>query len=171
MDISSYYQHIIKELEASARDASKQVEQNKLQATVRLEEAQISASASPKKTNEHSCDAQCNYDKLRNKFSSIILAKLREYGLDASNFTPAEARKRLLSLGMPMEYALLDLQKNGKDISAVENLLAKHGLSSQLNSAVVSGITNNSMSSAIAFAEGLIAKAKPQEGQTLSQTV
>lgn len=169
MGISTYYQQVINELKASAREASQSAEKTKFIMQKRFEEAQMSSSKSPKSINDHGCDKDCKYTKFRKRFSSAILSKLQEYGLDPGNFSPKEARKRLLALGMPIEFARIPLQQDGKDISSVESLLAKHGLSSQINAAVVVGIENRSMSSAIAFAEGLIDKQKPRTG--FSQTV
>jgi hypothetical protein len=159
LDINSYY-HILANIFEAAAENDKQVQQTNFIAQKRQEEALMSSSGSIK--GSHECNKECKYTELRKKFSATILSKLEEYGLDASNMTPAEARKRLLALGMPLEYARLPLQQDGKDVSAVENLLAKHGLSSQVNLAVIQGIENRSMSSAIAFAEGLIEKSEPK---------
>lgn len=120
----------------------------------RIEELAISSSKSDKAKKK----PKSKFDKLRSKFSPELLMKILEYNLNPEDFNPRTAMKKLLTLGMPIEHIIIDLKEEGKDIHGVQNLLAQHGLSQHLNTAIAKGLENRSSASAIAFAEGLIDK-------------
>ncbi len=168
MDLRFYYTQIINELKASAQEAQKQVLAERELQKKRLEEAKLSSSGTEGDKSKPACDKDCKYTKLRSMFSAEILSKLLEYNLDPNSFSPKEAMKTLLTLGMPIEYALLDLEKNGTDIEGVKSLLTKNGLGNQLNRAIAVGLDNRSTSSAIAFAEGLVERQKGSDPKNLN---
>lgn len=168
MDFRSYYNQIISELQASAQEAQKQALAQKELQKQRLEEGTLSSSRSQVDKSTPACEKDCKYTKLRSMFSAEILSKLLEYNLDPHDFSPKDAMKRLLTLGMPIEYALLDLEKHGTDIEGAKSLLSKNGLGNQLNNAVAAGLRNRSTSSAIAFAEGLVARQKGSDPKNLN---
>jgi hypothetical protein len=112
----------------------------------------------PPKT--HECEKECAYTKLKSKFSATILAKLLEYNLDPFSITPNEALKKLLTLGMPVQYARQDLENNGFNTKIACDLLSKHGLSAHLNNALAQGVNGLSTSSAVSYAEAIIARHK-----------
>lgn len=109
---------------------------------------------------KHECKKDCAYTKLRSKFSGIILAKLLEYNLDPYSITPNEALKKLLTLGMPVQYARQALENNGYNTKIACDLLSKHGLSTHLNNALAQGVNGLSTSSAVSYAETIIARHK-----------
>ena len=154
MGLEAYYSSLIQELRTAAHETQKLVENSKELIKQRLEEAQLSSSKG--KEQKKDCDKHCKFKDLLSKFSPELLAKILEYGLSPNELSPNAAMKKLLVLGMPAEHILLDLEESGKDISRIQGLLAKNGLSGQLNTVLVKGIENQSSSSAIAYAEGLI---------------
>lgn len=135
-----------------------QVQKDAASIAQRNKEAVIESNKVPTKT--HECKKECAYTKLKSKFSATILAKLLEYNLDPFSITPNEALKKLLTLGMPVQYARQDLENNGFNTKIACDLLSKHGLSAHLNNALAQGVNGLSTSSAVSYAEAIIARHK-----------
>ena len=134
----------------------------------RMEELRISSSQGPK-AKKHECGKDCKFTKLLKTFSLALLQKAKEHGIDLTGLSPSALKQKLLAFGMPVEHISLELQGTGKNIGILENLLSQHGLGAHLNSAIIKALENRSISSGVAFIEGLAEKHKPLEGQNFNR--
>lgn len=147
------------------------VDNNTYQSKTQEAKANLSASASVNTDSHKKAKEKSKRDSLLKKFSSRILSKILEYNLDPSTLSQYGAITKLLSLGMPIQYAVVDLQNEGKDIGSIQSVLSKNGLMSQLNSAVTKGLQARSISSGLDFANSLVESVEKNAGQSLNKTV
>ena len=155
--MKAYFSQVLKELEASIQSAKKEAETKAYEDKKRSEELQITSSSSQDEAKK--CEKKCKIELLLKKFSPELLSKLMEYNLDPNSLSPRAAISKLLTLGMPVEHVIVDLNRSGKDISNVQNILEEKGLGSHLNIAISKGLENRSMAAAVDYAENLIGDA------------
>lgn len=154
---------LIQSLKESAQEAHRVSQENHFNEITkkRNEEAQLSSSKSPEQETQKQCEEKCKYKKLLEKFSPELLAKIFEYNLDPNGFSPVDAVRKLLTLGMPVEHVVVELSRSGSNMNGVKSYLTQHGISGQFNIALAKGLENRSSASSIAYIDGLLADSQP----------
>lgn len=111
----------------------------------RLEAALLSSSASPKRTDSHSCDMDCKKSKY-SKLSTSVLAKLLEHNISPDGLDDSTALSRLTKIGVPVEDMAVAITLSGKDLSSIRSMIFKSGKGNLLK-ALSQGFDNLSMAS------------------------